>query len=171
MICTTRDGYFRKLINTDIMISWKIVLTDDTIVYGDYDRPGMDNPWNRLKKHCEENNVIPKRIKLHMFGAERKIFFEDESGLDGVFVLRGVAKDQAMDGGHSQSFQTLTAGLLRDDCSCIDISKYTWPHNNFEQKESTRLLTSENLNYMIFKNGSKKLEHPEVQKHLDWSSV
>lgn len=28
MVCTTRDGYMRKLIQTDLMISWKITLTD-----------------------------------------------------------------------------------------------------------------------------------------------
>ena len=98
-----------------------------------------------------------------MFGAEHKVFFEDENGLDGIVVMRGIAKDQAMDGSHSQSFQTLTVGLLRDDCSCLDISKYTWPFNNFEKKTATRVLTTENLKDMIFKNGSEKAKNPEVQ--------
>lgn len=167
MICTSIDGYFEKTCYTDLMISWQITLTDGTTVYGDYDRPGFDNPWIRLKKHCMENDVYPAKIELHMFGAEHKVFFEDDNGLDGVFVMRGIAKDQAMDGSHSQSFQTLTVGLLRDDCSCLDISKYTWPFNNFEKKISTRVLTVENLKDMIFKNDSEKRKHPEVQKLID----
>ena len=167
MICTTIDSFFEKACYTDLMISWQITLTDDTIIYGDYDRPGFDNPWKRLKQHCEKNEVYPAKVELHMFGAEHKVFFEDENGLDGLFVMRGIAKDQAMDGSHSQSFQTLTVGLLRDDCSCIDISKYTWPFNNFEKKIATRVLTTENLKDMIFKNGSEKRKHSEVQKLIN----
>ena len=170
MLCTVRDGYYKKLIQTDLMISWKITLTDNTIVYGDYDRPNFDNPWNRLKSYCEINNVVPKRIELHMFGTPKKVFFENESGLDGIFVMRGIAKDQAMDGSHSASFQTLTVGLLRDDCSCIDVKKYTWPNNEFEQENQTRALTQQNIGYMIFKNEGKK-QHFEVQKYLDGTTV
>jgi len=167
MICTSIDGYFEQMCYTNLMISWQIALTDGTVAYGDYDRPGFDNPWLRLKKHCNENDVYPSKVELHMFGAEHKVFFEDENGLDGIVVMRGIAKDQAMDGSHSQSFQTLTVGLLRDDCSRLDVSKYTWPFNNFEKKISTRVLTTENLKDMIFKNGSEKRKHPEVQKLID----
>lgn len=167
MICTSIDSYVEQLCYHELMISWQITLTDGTKVYGDYDRPGFENPWVRLKEHCNTNDVYPSKIELHMFGALPETFFEDDNGLDGVFVMRGMAKDQAMDGSHSQSFQTLTVGLLRDDCSCIDVSKYTWPINNFESKTSTRVLTKENLSCMIFKNGSKKLQHEEVQKLLN----
>jgi len=171
MICQTRDGYMRKLITTDLMISWKIVLTDGTVVYGDYDRPGLDNPWFRLKDHCKENDVIPKSVELHMFGAPKKIFFENEDGLDGLLVMRGMAKDQSMDGSHSQSFQTLTVSLLRDDCSMIDVAKYTWPFNEFEKDRDVRVLTEENLKNMIFKNGSEKLKHPKVQELINRTAV
>jgi len=161
----------RKLIRSDLMISWKITLSDETLVYGDYDRPGLDNPWNRLKDHCAENDAIPTKVELHMFGAPAKVFFEDENGLDGLLVMRGMAKDQAMDGSHSQSFQTMTVSLLRDDCSFIDVSKYTWPINDFECGRSVRELTSENLKNMIFKNGSEKLKHPKVQELINGSTV
>ena len=171
MICRTRDGYMRKLISTDLMISWKIVLTDGTIVYGDYDRPGLNNPWIRLKDHCRENDVLPKSVELLMFGAPRKVFFEDENGLDGLLVMRGIAKDQAMDGSHSQSFQTLTVSLLRNDCEKIDVAKYTWPFNEFEKDKDVRDLTEENLKNMIFKNGSEKLKHPKVQELINGTAV
>lgn len=170
MLCTTRDGYLKKLIQTDLMISWKIELTNDIIVYGDYDRPNLENPWERLKKYCDINNVVPRKIELHMFGAPKKIFFENEKGLDGIFVMRGIAKDQAMNGSHSASFQTMTVGLLREDCSCIDVKKYTWPHNQFENENQTRQLTKENTGYMIFKHEGKK-QHPKVQEYLNWASM
>jgi len=166
MICKTKDGYMKKLMRTDLMISWKINLTDGTTVYGDYDRPNCTNPWTRLKDYCQTNDVVPVSVQLQMFGAPKEIFFEDPDGLDGLLVMRGIAKDQAMDGSHSQSFQTMTVSLLRDDCSCIDVSKYTWPINDFEQKRTTRNLTKDNLKMMIFKNDSEKLKNNKVQELL-----
>lgn len=167
MICTSIDSYIEDLCYNKLYISWVVTLTDGTKVYGDYDRPGFENPWIRLKKHCESNNVWPTEVKLHMFGAPAELFFEDPNGLDGLFIMRGMAKDQAMDGSHSQSYQTLTVGLLRDDCSCIDVAKYTWPISNLEKRNSARVLTKENLENMIFKNDSKKRQHEEVQKLLN----
>jgi len=171
MICTTRDGYMKRLIKSELMISWKITLNDGTIVYGDYDRPELPNPWLRLKDHCAENNVLPIRVELHMFGAPKKIFFEDEEGLDGLLVMRGLAKDQAMDGSHSQSFQMLTVSLLREDCSAVDVAKYTWPFNEFEKDREVREVTEENLKNMIFKNESEKLKHPKVQELINGTAV
>lgn len=171
MICKTRDGYMKKIIRSDLIISWKITLKDGTTVYGDYDRPNFENPWTRLKKYCQENNTIPTRVELYMLGAPKEVFFEDENGLDGLLIMRGVAKDQAMNGGHSQSFQTLTVSLLRDDCSCIDVSKYTWPINDFEQKRNTRTLTKENLKNMIFKNDSEKFRNEKVQELINGTTV
>ena len=171
MICTSHDGYYYNLINRELMVSWAITLQDGVVVYGDYDRPGLPNPWIRLTEHCQKNNVWPKKVELYMFGAEKKVFFEDENGLDGIAIMRGIAKDQAMDGSHSQSFQTLTVLHLRDDCSMVDVAKYTWPYNEFEQKESERILTTENLENMIFKNDSEKRQHEKVKEYLDWQPV
>ena len=155
-ICTSIDGYMQRMCYDQLMISWQITLNDGTKVYGDYDRPEMKNPWIRLRDHCKANNVYPIKVELHMFGAPHEVFFEDENGLDGLLVMRGIAKDQAMDGGHSQSFQTLTVGLLKDDCSGITVSKYTWPISDFEKNKSDRVLTDENVEYMLFKNDSQK---------------
>ena len=171
MICTKEDSYIYNLCHVELMISWEVVLTDGTSVFGDYDRPGMSNPWTRLTEHCHANDVYPAKIKLYMFGAEPKVFFEDPNGLDGIVIMRGVGKDQAMEGGHSRSFQTLTVMHLRDDCSVVDVSKYTWPHNDFEQKESERILTTENLQNMIFKNDSEKRQRIKVKRLLDGSIV
>jgi hypothetical protein len=153
------------------MISWHLTLTDGTVVYGDYERPELDNPWNRLREHCSENNVLPAKIELYMFGAEQRVFFEDPNGLDGISILRGVGKEQTMDGSHAQSFQTLTVSLLRDSCDYIDVAKYTWPINVFEAEESVRGLSTINLENMIFKNESAKLKHPAVQEYLNIASL
>ena len=171
MICTKFDGYMKNLCHVDLVMSWVITLDDGTTVYGDYDRPGSQNPWSRLKKYCKENNAAITKIELYMFGAPHEIFFEDENGLDGVFIVRGAAKDQSMDGSFSRSFQTLTVGLLNEDCSEINVRKFCWPMNEFEQASSVRGLSFENLNKMIFKNESKKEQHPEVQKHLNGATV
>ena len=167
MICQELDGYMKHLCHSELMISWQITLTDGTIVYGDYEREGFDNPWIRLREYCEENDVSPAKVELYMFGAEHKIFFENQDGLDGISITRGVAKDQAMDGSYSKSYQTLTVCLLRNDCSAIDVAKYTWPHNEFEKPSSVRGLSTDNLTKMIFRNGSKKRNNPEVQKYFD----
>tara|TARA_R110000824_G_scaffold178753_1_gene358613 strand:+ start:2374 stop:2847 length:474 start_codon:yes stop_codon:yes gene_type:complete len=154
-----------------LMISWIVTLSDKTRVHGDYDRPGMKNPWNRLSNHCKANDVFPTKVELHMFGAPAKIFFENPDGLDGVSIMRGIAKDQAMDGSHSTSFQTLTVCLLKNDCSEIDVAKYSWPYNEFEKYKSVRSVTEDNIKYMIFKNDSEKIKHPEVQKYIHRTTV
>jgi hypothetical protein len=161
----------RKLIMEDLMISWIVTLSDEQRVYGDYDRVGFKNPWNRLSSYCKEHGVFPVKIELHMFGAPAKVFFEDPNGLDGLAVMRGIAKDQAMDGSHSTSFQTLTVCLLKDDCSGVDVAKYTWPYNQFEKAKSVRSVTEDNVKYMIFKNDSQKIKHPEVQKYINKATV
>jgi hypothetical protein len=154
-----------------LMISWITTLSSGDRVYGDYERPEMQNPWSRLTDHCADNNVFPVKIELHMFGAPAKVFFENEQGLDGVSVMRGIAKDQAMDGSHSTSFQTLTVCLLKDDCSGVDVAKYSWPYNEFEKYRSVRSVTEDNIKYMIFKNESEKIKHPEVQKHINKAAL
>ena len=171
MVCTTFDGYMKTLCHNKLVMSWQITLTDGVVVYGDYDREGLDNPWNRLVEHCKEHDVLPAKVQLYMFGADQKVFFEDENGLDGVSIVRGAAKDQAMDGSHSKSYQTLTVSLLKEDCSAIDVSKYVWPFNEFEQPFATRGLSKDNLTKMIFKNGSQKRNHPQVQKYLNGTAV
>ena len=171
MLCTKFDSYMKNLCHNDLVMSWQITLTDGTVVYGDYEREGVDNPWIRLTEHCKQHDVLPAKVQLYMFGAQQKVFFEDERGLDGISIVRGSAKDQAIDGSFSQSYQTLTVSLLKEDCSGIDVSKYVWPHNEFEKPFSTRGLSKENLKKMIFKNGSQKRNHPKVQEYLNGSTV
>lgn len=170
-VCTTFDSYMKKLCHSELMISWIITLSDSTKVFGDYDRPNYLNPWERLSRHCKKTGLFPVKAELYMFGAEHKVFFEDPNGLDGLCILRGLAKEQSMDGSHSQSFQTLTVLLLDESCDYINVAKYTWPENKFEKKESLRGLAFKNLQHMVFKNGSEKTKHEKVQQHLNGSRV
>jgi len=171
MICTHRDQYMKNLTRSKVMISWKIKLSNGIDVYGDYDRPDLDNPWVRLSEYCKTNDVFITKVELHMVGTPKLVFFEDEKGLDGISVMRGIAKEQSMTGDHSKSFQTLTVSLLRDCCSWIDVKKYTWPINELEEFNQVRAVTKQNLEYMIFKNGSEKLKNPELQKFIDGSTL
>tara|TARA_R110000744_G_scaffold316693_1_gene423307 strand:- start:1051 stop:1581 length:531 start_codon:yes stop_codon:yes gene_type:complete len=165
-LCTNFDGYMNKLCHEDMMISWQITLTDGLVIYGDYERPNLPNPWERLRTHCLLYDVLPAKVELYMFGAEHKVFFEDPKGLNGISVMRGVAKEQSMDGQQTQSYQTLTVCLLDDSCDHVNVAKYTWPHNEFEQKDSVRQLSINNLENMIFKHESKKLLNQKVQECL-----
>jgi len=171
-LCTEFDNYMKKLCHTDLNISWSVRLQDGKVVYGDYERPGYDNPWFRLKEYCESNKVVPTLVKLYMFGAREHVFFSDPEGLDGLSICRGVARDQSMSGNlQSQGFQFLTVSLLDDDCEMITVKKFVWPHNEFEQAESKRLLTTKNIENMIFKHDSEKLQNPEVQKYYNGEAV
>ena len=156
-ICTKFDPYFRDLCHNRLVISWVTTLTDGTTVYGDYDRPGYEKCWLRLKKHCEQNKVLPSKIQLYMFGTEEHTFFEDPNGLDGISIFRGVAREQSMSGA-CRDFQFLTVSLLRPECDYIDVRKFVWPQNEFEEAESVRLVTEKNIEHMIFKHGSEKLQ-------------
>mgnify|MGYP003629004907 CR=1 FL=1 len=171
MLCTKFDSYMKDLCHHKLVMSWMITLTNGEVVYGDYERKEFENPWIRLKRYCEENDVLPAKVQLYMFGAEQKIFFENEKGLDGISIMRGTSRDYSFDGTYSQSYQTLTVCLLKDNCSEIQTKKYTWPHNDFEQALSDRGLSTENLEKMIFKNGSKKRANPKVQKYLNGTSM
>lgn len=164
-VCTSFDGYMRNLCHSELVISWIVTLTDGTKVYGDYDRPGYEKCWFRLMKHCEQNGVVPTKVELYMFGAPHVVFFENPEGLDGLSICRGVSRDQSLSGSF-KDFQFLTVSLLRDECDYIEVKKFVWPHNEFEQAESSRLITKKNIENMIFKDGSEKRQHPEVQKFI-----
>ena len=101
-----------------------------------------------------------------MFGMPEAVFFEDENGLDGLSICRGSAREQSMSG-LSKDFKFLTVSLLDEGCDYIDVRKFVWPENDYEQLESKRLLTRNNIKQMVFKSDSKKINNEKVFKHLD----
>mgnify|MGYP001189388609 FL=1 len=168
MICTQRDNHIRKLIMEDISMTWKCTLDDDTIVWGDYERPGVEeSPWLRLQEYCEENDRCICKAQVIVMGAPEEIVFEDENGLDGFFILRGFSKDIDMNTGDGPSYQHMTFGVLKDDLKHVDIKKYSWPECSFVDFAQVRKTTQENLSYMIWKNGSEKKQSEQVQITLN----
>jgi hypothetical protein len=172
MICSQIDSYFKTLIRNLEML-WIATLNDGTKAYSDYDRPGITEvPWLRLKKYCEDNNKFIIKIEAIMFGAPQVTMFEDENGLDGVFIMRGASKDITIETGEcGPSYKQLVVGLLRDNEDVIDIKKFCWPENALEPFNQNRLLTSENAKLMLFKNDSRKKARQSIQIALYGDNV
>lgn len=165
MICTNIDSHIKNLIRSLEML-WVVTLNDGTVVYSDFDRLDLPNPYIRLKEYCEQNKVFPVKIEAMMLGAPRTTMFEDPNGLDGVFILRGSAKDMQIETGEGISYKQLIVGLLRDDCQIIDVKKFCWPENALEPFNQNRLLTPDNAKLMIFKHDSRKKNEKSVQVAL-----
>ncbi len=168
MLCTKQDSYIHKLLMEDIEILWKCTLTDGQVVWSDYDRPGeTESPWHRLMDFCDETGECITKVQALVFGAPQEILFDNPNGLDGLFVVRGVSKDINMESGAATAFQHLTAGVLNDNLETVDVRKFSWPLCEFEAPVQTRMLTPENAQLMIFKDGSKKKQSEQVQVALN----
>lgn len=168
MICTKQDSYIRQLIMEDVAILWKCTLNDDTVVWSDYERPGIkESPWTRLADHCKKNDLCITKIQVIVMGAPEEVLFEDSRGLDGVFIVRGTSKDINVDTGDGPTYQHLTVGLLRSDLEAVDVRKFSFPECEFVDFVQTRNLTAENIGWMIFKNGSEKKQSKQVQVALN----
>jgi hypothetical protein len=169
-ICTKFDPYFRNMCHNEVVMSWTAKLQNGLTVYGDYERPGYMKCWDRMKTYCKENKVVPTEVKLYMLGAQEFVFFEDPDGLDGISICRGAAREQSLSGDF-QDFQFLSVSLLRESCDYIDVKKFVWPFNEFEEGQSVREISQKNVEQMIFKHDSQKAKHPEIQKYLDGATV
>ena len=134
MICTVRDEHIRKLIMEDISMTWKCTLDDGTVVWGDYDRPGVpESPWIRLQNYCKEHDRSIVKTQCIVIGAPEEIAFEDENGLDGIFIARGYSRDIDMATGDGPSYQHLTFGLLEDSLESVDVKKYSYHRRTLER--------------------------------------
>jgi len=169
-ICTSYDPFIRQLLVERLDMSWTGTLSNGLTVFGDYERSGYAPCWERVQKYCKENNCHFTKIRLHMFGMPEAIFFEDENGLDGVSVCRGAAREQSMSGDF-KDFQFLSVSLMDESCDYIKVRKFVWPLNDYEQLESNRLLTRNNIKQMVFKHGSEKPKNEKVYKYLDGAGV
>ena len=168
MICTVRDEHIRKLIMEDLTMTSKCTLDDGTIVWGDYERPGLEkSPWVRLREYCEANNRNITKIQCIVIGAPEEVVFEDENGLDGVFIARGYSKDIDMQTGDGPSYQHMTFGLISEELTHVDVKKYSWPDCEFVDFVQTRDITQENLSFMIWRNGETKKSSEQVQVTLN----
>lgn len=163
MICTRINEHIKTLIR-DLEILWCAVLNDGTEVYSDYYIDDLPPPWIRLKEYCEKEKKYIKTIKCIMFGADPFIMFHDESGLDGIFVVRGMSKDIVInDDGidNGLAYKHLIVGLLEDNMTDIHVKKFSWPENELEPYNQSRVLTNDNFSIMIFKNDGTRQKASE----------
>jgi len=168
-ICRTFDPYMKDICHRQTIMSWEIILSDGSSIWGDYERPGYMSCWDRVKLFFASNtDVKALEIKLYMFGAPTHTFFLDEDGLDGFSISRGIAKEQFMDGSF-KDYQFLVVSLLRPEADNIDVKKFVWPFNEFEKSQSIRLPTGDNVSEMVFQNESEKFK--KVQKHINGTAV
>jgi len=170
-VCKTPDRYFNDLIERRMCISWTCVLSNGEKIFGDYDRPDYEKCWDRLKLYCKENKLNINKISLYMFGQPQFVFWEDDSGLDGVSICRGAARDQTTPT-EFRDFQFLSVSKMHEDCDYIAVKKFIWPiGNEIEPLEEQRVLTHVNVRELIFKHDSEKRNNPKVQKYLNGSGV
>jgi len=171
MICTAYNGHIKNLMRSLEML-WVVTLNDGTKVFSDYNNPAYpEAPWYRLKRYCQETGFYPVKVESFMFGAPSIVMAENPNGLDGLFILRGSAKEYDTVDGPGASYRNLIVGVLSDYGDHIDITKFTWPENALDPFNQTRMVTKENAELMLFKNGSKKLDREVIRLALNGETV
>lgn len=172
MICTEYNSYIKNLVRS-LEMMWIVTLNNGVKVYSDHNNPAYPNqtPWRRLKEHCAENNVFPVMVQALILGAPKLVMAENNSGLDGLFIIRGSSKDFLMESGEGTSYKQLIVGVLSDTNDDINTTKFCWPKNALEPFNEVRQITFENIELMLFKNGSKKRERESVQVALNRAAM
>lgn len=149
MICKAYNAHIRKLIDQQNIL-WKCILSDGTEVWSDFNSPEYEkDPWTRLKIYCANNNLNINKVIVLAIGAREETVFEDENGLDGIFIVRGMSRDLMVDS--SIEYKFVSFGLLNKDTDTILVKKYFWPECAFEKNIEERLLTLDNEKLMFFK--------------------
>lgn len=167
-ICTTIDQHMKSLIRS-VEILWRVTLNDGTVVHSDYYRPRFDEaPWYRLKNHCLKTSTFVTKVECIMLGIDPLVMFEDQNGLDGLFILRGSSKDITIndDGDPGIAYKHLIVGVLRPEGDIIDVRKFSWPENILEPFEQTRKLTIDNLKLMIFKDEQRREQLSQALENI-----
>lgn len=168
MICTEYNSYIKNLVRS-LEMMWVVTLNNGVKVYSDHDNPAYPNqaPWHRLKDYCLDTGLFPVKVEALMFGAPKTVMAENNLGLDGLFIIRGSSKDFLMESGEGTSYKQLIVGVLSDTSDNINVTKFCWPENALEPFNEVRQLTFENIELMLFKNGSKKRERESIQVALN----
>ena len=108
-ICTEIDGWQQNYAEMNTV--WIVELNDGTIVYQDDERPGTeDSAWERLGKHCAENHLYIKSMKLK-FRSNEVFVAGNDPNIKGFFFCKSVLG--MMVGGSNYHFYI--AGTLKDD--------------------------------------------------------
>ncbi len=150
------DFYIKNLIKNRQLV-WAITLNNGQIIYSDFERPGLEHPWNRLSKHLEDSGLYATEVKVLGLGAPVFTLGQNPSGLDGFFVLRGLVKDVSLEAGEDPlQFQKMTFGVWNEESQCVKVKTFYWPEQDMWPLDEDRQLTTENYGQMIFKTKELK---------------
>lgn len=147
MVCKQYNGEIRKLIQQKNIL-WKCYLSNGEEIWSDYNLDNKD-PWIRTKNYCKNNGIDIIKVTVLVIGAPEQVVYEDKDGLDGIFIVRGIAKDIL--GADETIYKYMAFGLLNDDNESISVVKYYWPECTFDSHKEQRSLTPENKQLLYFK--------------------
>lgn len=147
MVCKQYNADIRKLIHQKYIL-WKCYLSNGEEIWSDYNTEAKD-PWIRTKNYCRNNGIDIVKVTVLVIGAPEQTVYEDSNGLDGIFIIRGMAKD--IMGTDETVYKYIAFGLLNKDKQIIDVKKYYWPECSFDSFTEERSITPENKELLYFK--------------------
>jgi hypothetical protein len=162
---TTKIDYVIKNLIRNKQLIWVVTLNNGQDVYSDFEREGLEHPWNRLRKHLGDSGLCVTKVRVMGLGAPVHVLHEDPNGIDGFFILRGVVKDVSLEAGEDPlQFQNIVFGVWDDEKQKVKVKIFFWPEQDQWPTEETRSLTTENLSNMIFKTQELKEKLHEIAK-------
>lgn len=150
MICRGYNAHITELLMNQ-QVLWKLILDDNTEIWSDFDLPDHKDPWTRAKQYCSNNKKDIVKVIIIPPGQPEIQVFQDDKGLDNIFLMRGTAKDINDTGESIYSF--VTFGKLEED-GLIHVRRFYWPECAFGTSEEIRELTPENEK-LLFKKRNR----------------
>lgn len=152
MICTGYNKRITELL-AEQQVLWKLKLESGLEIWSDFDVSGLPDPWARAKQHCYQNNENIISISVIAPGQPEMEVFQDENGLNNIFVVRGIAKSIVDDSETVYSF--VSFGKLEPD-NKLHIKRFVWPECSFLESEEVRELTEENRDLLYVKKENRE---------------
>lgn len=149
MLCKSYNPQIRSLMVDQKLVLWKCILSNGEEIWSDYYESQKD-PWIRLREYCYNNKIDIVEVRVLAYGIREQTVFQDDSGLDGVFIIRGISKDLS---GSSDgiTYNYLAFGKLNNETNLVETSMFYWPECAFSERYEERVLTDENKRMMHFK--------------------
>lgn len=148
-VSTVVDPYVAVFIDNNPY--WVATLSDNTVIYQDDNRPGLEpSAWLRLRQYCEDNNLNVVNLKLQFAGYQYNAY--DGTG-DGVYFSRG---SSALLGEDLRTWDLYVVGVLRG--RYMDVVRYEIPTLQ-QQTRAGRLVTPKNLPSIIYHTNVRQKVH------------
>ena len=148
MLCKSYNPQIRSLIVDHKLVIWKCILSNGDEVWSDYYTEEKD-PWIRLKEHCSNNAINITEVKVLAYGIREQTVFQNDDGLDGIFIIRGASKD-LLASSDGITYNYLAFGKLNKETQLIETTKFYWPECAFDEHYEERVLTENNQKMMHF---------------------